>query len=74
MPSVSEPLPNAVPCPSCGSPELLVQANIYIWMNAKTQALTVAKGYDWELASGSDWHCPNCGEGGPASKDGLIPA
>lgn len=70
MPSVSEPLPPAFPCPKCNSPEVLIQANIFIWMNSENQSMTVAKGYDWELASGSDWFCPNCEEGGPVSKHG----
>lgn len=61
-------LPEPFPCPVCEAADVLVRADVYIWL----AQLQVAKGYHFDLADNSRWHCEVCGHGGDVTEDGPV--
>ena len=62
------PLPEPFPCPVCEADDVLVRADVYIWLGA----LSPASGYDFDLADKSSWYCENCGHGGGVDENGPV--
>lgn len=62
------PFPKPFPCPACGSVEVLLHADVFVWAVGQQPA----RGYDWQLADNSNWTCADCGADGPVDSSGPV--